>query len=97
MPRSIFLGRVPKRGEPLWTDDDRDWALALQAYEADLCACGQPRAESMSPDNEFGYDATPLRCHACAAVAKGGERFSEPGADPRGLFMSVTRTRRAHD
>jgi hypothetical protein len=87
VPRSVFLG---------WSDDDRDWALALLAYEADLCACGQPRSESMSPDNEGGYTTEPLRCHACAAVARGGEPFSEPGNDPRGLFISVTKARRDH-
>lgn len=97
MPRSIFLGRVPVPGEPLWTDDDRDWAIALLTYEADLCECGQPRSESMSPDSEYAYRAEAMRCHACKAVARGGEPFAQPGADQAGLFISVTRTRGPHD
>lgn len=92
----MFLGRIPAAGEPLWTDDDRDWAMALLAYEADLCECGQPRSESMSPDNEFVYAGEAMRCHACKAVARESERFAQPGADHSGLFIGVTKTRRAH-
>lgn len=90
----MFLGRVPVSGEPLWTDDDRDWAMALLTYEADLCTCGQPRSESMDADNEFTYRADALRCHACKAVARVGEQFAQPGADQAGLFISVTKTGR---
>lgn len=96
MPRSVFLGRVPAAGEPLWTDDDRDWAMALLAYEADLCECGQPRSESMSSEAEFAYRAEPMRCHACRAIARGSEAFAQDGGAQGGLFMSVTKTRRAH-
>lgn len=69
--------------------------MALLAYEADLCECGQPRSESMDADNEFAYRAEAVRCHACKAVAHGSERFAQPG-DHAGLFISVTKTRRAH-
>jgi hypothetical protein len=66
------------------------------AYEADLCECGQPRSESMDRENEFAYGAEPLRCHACRAIARGSEQFTQPG-DAHGLFISVTkRTGRAH-
>lgn len=98
MPRSVFLGRIPRRGEPLWTDEDREWALALLAYEADLCSgCGQSRAETTDEDNEFSYTAQALRCHGCAAVARGSEPFTAPGADARGLLIAVTKTRRWTD
>lgn len=83
-------------GEPLWTDDDRDWAIALLTYEADLCECGQPRSESMDKQSEFAYTAEPLRCHACRAIARGGERFAESGADSNGLFISVNKRRGFH-
>jgi hypothetical protein len=93
----VFLGRVPAVGEPLWTDDDRDWAMALLAYEAELCECGQPRSESMNPDSEGAYVAEPLACHACRAIARSGEPFAESPRASQGLFISVTkRTRRAH-
>ncbi|NUP49013.1 MAG: hypothetical protein HOW97_17160 [Catenulispora sp.] len=92
----MFLGRIVAPGDPLWTDDDRDWAMALMTYEADLCTCGQPRSESMNADNEFAYAAEPLRCHACKAIARGSESFASAN-DAAGLFISVTkRTRRAH-
>lgn len=90
----MFLGRVPAAGEPLWTDDDRDWAMALLTYEADLCECGQPRSESMSSDNEFVYVGEAMRCHACKAVARATEPFAQPGADRAGLFISVTKVGR---
>jgi hypothetical protein len=93
----VFLGRVPGAGEPVWTDDDRDWAMALLAYEADLCECGQPRSESMNPANEDAYVAEPLRCHSCRAIARGGEPFAEAASGSQGIFISVTkRARRAH-
>lgn len=90
MPRSVFLGAVPVPGEPLWTAEDRAWAMALLEYEADLCSgCGQPRSESMAAQNEFEYRPQALRCHGCAAVAKESERFSGPTADTRGLMIGV--------
>ena len=93
----MFLGRVPVSGEPLWTEDDREWAMALLAYEADLCECGQPRSESTLTDNEFAYATEPLRCHACRAIARGAEPFTETATASQGLLISVTqRTRRAH-
>lgn len=89
VPRSVFLS---------WTEDDREWALALLAYEADLCVCGQPRSESMNPSAEFGtYRADRLRCHACAEIARASERFTGPGSDARGLYISLTRTGGGHD
>lgn len=92
----MFLGRIPRRGEPLWTDDDRDWAMALLAYEADQCpGCGQSRAETTLPENEDAYTAAAIRCHGCKAVAHGSEPFTAPGADPRGLLISVTKGRRS--
>lgn len=51
MPRSIFLGRVPRRNEPLWLDDDRAWAIALLELEADIHPpCGHPLSETTAVD-----------------------------------------------
>ncbi|MFD0429426.1 hypothetical protein ACFQ60_22380 [Streptomyces zhihengii] len=69
MPRSVFLGRVVAPGEPLWTDEDRSWALALADVERDVCPdCGHPWSEASAPDSEWAYTAELLRCHACAAA-----------------------------
>lgn len=91
----MFLGRIPKRHEALWLDEDRQWAIALLAYEADLCSgCGHPRSESTEAHNEFAYRGSAIRCHACATVARSSERFTVPGADARGLLIGVTRQTR---
>lgn len=89
-PRSVFLGRIPRRGEPLWTDEDRAWAIALLEYEADLCSgCGQPRSETTEAANETKYTTTALRCHGCAAVARESEHRSGPLDDRKGLLIGV--------
>ena len=86
----MFLGRVVAPGEPLWTDEDRGWAMALLEYEADICSwCGQPRSQSMAAENEFRYESQALRCHGCKAVARGSEPFSKPDSDTRGLMIAV--------
>lgn len=91
----MFLGRIPRRSEPLWTDEDRAWAIALLEYEADLCSgCGQPRSESMAIENEFRYHPTALRCHGCAAVARESEEFS--GSNTKGLMIGVHLERGQH-
>lgn len=70
--------------EPMWTDEDRELAFALAEYEADLCACGRPLAETMEAAHEFAYRAELAgRCHACTAqdaAAKPYEDSPSPGA-----------------
>jgi len=77
------LGRpMPGPGEPLWTDEDRGWALALIVEESEECpGCGHPLEESTDPGNEFAYRAHARQCHVCATrdraarrTAKGGEQ-----------------------
>lgn len=83
----MFLGRVVKRGEPLWTDEDRAWALALTLEESDVCpGCGQPLAECTDPRNEDKYRAKVWRCHACTAKDAEAEKYRE--AKP-GIYLSV--------
>ena len=89
---SRFLGREPavrhivanglvvrSEPEPEWTDDDRDAALALQAWEADLCpGCRQPLAETTLPEREDLYVPGPaIRCHRCTASERGAERYKD--------------------
>jgi hypothetical protein len=91
VPRSIFLGRPwPVPGEPLWLDEDREWALALQADEALTChGCGQPRDEASDPVNEFHYTAEPHRCHACSAISKSTRAWSSDGGSMDGVTFYV--------
>ena len=93
-PRSIFLGRVPAAGEPLWLDEDRAWAMALHDLELDTCpGCGQPHSESTLPENEYGYTAVASRCHACSEIRRAQRKFLD-GSDQKaadGLTFHVTK------
>jgi hypothetical protein len=76
---------VRSETETEWTKDDREAALALMAWEADLCpGCNQPLSETTSPDNEERYVAKPpLLCHRCVATesaTKKWENHAHPGA-----------------
>jgi hypothetical protein len=93
VPLSRFLGRMPATRheydvagrlvrsirEPEWTADDRDAAMALLAYEADLCpGCRQPLAETTLAGNEERYVASvAARCHRCTAVAIVSEQVQD--------------------
>ncbi|MGE7432756.1 hypothetical protein [Kitasatospora sp. NPDC001175] len=92
MPRSILLGRAPGPGEPLWLPEDRWWALALLELEAGNCRdCGHPLAETTAAEHEFGWDASVVRCHACAAGARRVGAMQEDGTRPEGLQVSIYR------
>ena len=72
----MFLGRVVEPGEPLWLDEDRDYALALHFLDAETCSgCGQSRSESTALENEGAYSVEPVRCHACAAMSRQSSKF----------------------
>ncbi len=60
-----------------WTDEDRDLALALADYEADLCpGCRHPLSETTKPENEDRYKAgRALLCHRCVATEIAGKRY----------------------
>lgn len=62
-----------------WDDEAREWALALAAYEADLCpGCRQPLAETTLAENEERYVALPaIRCHRCTASSQAMDRDAE--------------------
>lgn len=82
---------MPAAGEPLWTDEDRAWAIALLDVEADTCPdCGQPRTEATAATAEFQYDAELLRCHGCVGAAIHVKQHQDGGGDMRGLQVHVT-------
>ena len=67
------------------TEADRLLQRALHDYEADLCACGHPRSEAWSPDNDRAnpdhtghYEAgAPYRCFACTVKLRAQRRYGE--------------------
>lgn len=83
---------MPAVGEPLWLDEDRAWAMALMEVEADACPdCRQPWSEATAPDNEFEYEATLMRCHACTAGAHAVSAYQNSKGDSRGLHVNITK------
>lgn len=90
MPRSVFLGRVVKRGEPLWLPEDRAWALALLEVEADACPdCGQPWGEATNPKNEEGFAAELIRCHPCTISAMAVRAYQEKNGSSHGMHVRI--------
>jgi hypothetical protein len=87
------MGRPwPTRGEPLWLNEDRAWALALAQVETENCPdCGRPWSEVSDPDNEFKYQTELIRCHACTTATKAVSAYQNRGGDSRGLHVTVTK------
>lgn len=83
---------MPRPGEVLWTDEDREWALALLQVEAELCrGCGQPIGESTDPALEELWRAEVIRCHACATAGRHIESWQKEGGDAHGANVHVIR------
>jgi len=84
------MGRVVEPGEPLWLPEDRYWALALLEVQADTCPeCGQPWSESTDPNNEEGYTAQLVRCHACTASAQRVRAYQDKNSSTDGLHVHI--------
>ena len=76
----------------MWLPEDRWWAMALMEAESGLCGdCGHPLAESTHADNEYVYDASISKCHACVAGALRVAAHQEEGGKTDGLKVSVFR------
>lgn len=105
-PPSVFLGRElttryeydPGTGrmsastpEAAWTQDDRDLAVALLDWEADLCAgCHTPLAETTAAENEENYRVeVGARCHKCTALAQ-MEKTVQDKAHPSAILLRAT-------
>ena len=86
VPHSVLMGRVPKEGEPLFTAQDHALAVALRRLEAFTCECGQPREESMKPENQYAYTATAYRCHSCATRHRAAQDWD---GDQAGLLFAI--------
>ena len=83
---------MPRPGEPLWLAEDRWWALALQALEADSCkSCGVSLSISTSIDGEDAFDAEPVTCHGCRMAASRVKVLQDQGSRMEGVQMRVWR------
>lgn len=81
---------TPGQGEAAWTEEDRVIALVWQSESAAVCpGCGLPSAETCAPENEDGYTARKIRCHACAVRDRRAD-----GQEPSpGAYYVVERVR----
>jgi hypothetical protein len=63
---------MPAAGEPLFTDEDTAWALALQAEDDDTCPlCNLPLSVCADPAYEMAYKGEPIRtCWPTWAIAQ---------------------------
>jgi hypothetical protein len=86
VPRSVLIGRVVGKREPMWLPEDIDGLLALQEIEDGCCpGCGHPMGESMDEDLRDLWDTHTVQCHACAAIDRRKRRLStgeDPGNEP---------------
>lgn len=56
---------------PDYVPEDRALLLGLQAYEAGLCRCGQPRDVAWHTEMDGFYEARDFVCFACTALSGG--------------------------
>lgn len=90
MPWSVLGGRVVAPGEPLWTQEDTDLALALTEIESVRCSgCGNDLTETLDDADEFAWQAEAVRCHACAARDRAARKAED--MDTSGLRWLATR------
>lgn len=66
--------------------------MALMEAESGLCGdCGHSLAETTAPENEYAYEASITKCHACLAGARRVAQFQEEGGKTDGLKVSIFR------
>lgn len=99
MSHKRFLGWEPTRtivtdgdvqtvtAEPEWDEQERDYMVALQAFEDSLCpVCGGPPEECQSPEAEWEWKGVPpTRCHRTAAILRYQEGAGKAVTQPRAL------------
>jgi hypothetical protein len=80
-PPGLFRGGPwPGPGEPLWTEADRDEAIALLLEEWDTCrGCGQRLSQATEPDAEGMYTVDEVMCAGCQVREAVSEKDSYRG------------------
>lgn len=99
MSHSVFTGRAWSPGEPLFTTEDTDAAIALAEEEADTCPqCGLLKAWCRSRDNQFAFEAAEEQCHATYAIAAHRRGVDEHRDDvTRAAIQTSSRFRKGHE
>lgn len=86
-------GVTTRTREVEWDDEQRDWMVALAAWEDALCpVCGGPIDECQSPEAEFAWKgAPPVRCHRTDAMLMWQEKAADYKRPKALLWRAVKR------
>lgn len=80
--------------EPLWTDEDRGWLLALLEERADTCpGCGQPNSECRDKSSMGQWGVAHRTCWACLVLEADADGRAESKQRQRGLYVAAYRNR----
>lgn len=62
---------MPREGEPLYSQEDHDWFMALAMERRDTCpSCGLLKVVCRDKANQFGvFEVIEEQCHATRALA----------------------------
>lgn len=87
---SVFIGRVPEAGEPLFTDADRSELLLWARFDAERCSqCGlHPLQWPVAyKRGKAPFDVSIEVCHPCREIARASKRETGSGSkkDNEGL------------
>lgn len=87
-------------GEPLFTAEDTDAAIALAEEEADTCPhCGMLRIWCRDPENQFAFDADESVCWPTYRLAMQRNKDTFKGYDDatRAALQLSARFREGHE
>ena len=84
MPLSVFQGApLPREGEPLFTQEDHDWFIALSQERRDTCpSCGLLKSICRDPDYQLAFEPREEQCNATWRLAQFRESDSWKNKHP---------------
>lgn len=95
----MFTGRVVQPGEPLFTAEDTDGAVALAEEERDTCpSCGMLKIWCRDPQHQFAFDADESVCWPTyrLALRQGSKEFEGRDAATKRATQLSARFREGH-
>lgn len=76
--------------DPLFDDEDTATAIEYVREKVLSCpGCGLPRDETMLKEAQFAYEASAIRCHACAARDRAASQYTAQEHDSAGLMFTI--------
>lgn len=90
----MFRGRIPAAGEPLWLDDDREWAMAWLIDDRSKLSCGCYPDETVGPEHADRWTVEPMICERHRQIGETATawfRDAGPADAKHGLLWTATR------